>query len=255
MRAAQYNAFGTANEVLEIVELDKRIGMLSQGIRISPELKGLQEERDKSLTINGIISGPGALQLRRSGGFSDGVTPDELITITGSSPNTITGEIELYNDNDEGLTPGATGEPSFWVADKVGAFGQTSKLTLRGVERFFGGSDHNSGIASLQCTANTIGGEGAIDDDATELYVGLFGVLSVDAGVNEVIGSGKMFIDLLGTGSFTTVADGTYDNSEAWIIGDGTITVGAAVIPEPSTLIMAILGLLGLMGFRRRRRR
>lgn len=173
----------------------------------------IREERDRSLTINGVISGAGGLLLQRSGGFSDGVDEDELITITGEAPNTITGTIRLYNDN-------GAGQPSYWVADKVGAFGQTPALTLEGRAGL-------SGIASLQFTTNTLGGEGAIDDDATELYIGAEGVLNMDAGVNEVIGEGKLFTDLEGSGTYTAVAPGTYNNSVDWIIGDGTVTVGA----------------------------
>ena len=75
------------------------------------------------------------------------------------------------------------------IADKVGAFGQTSKLTLEAT----GSSDPNT--ASLQLTANTMGGEGAIDDDATAVYLGKLAVLSVDANVDEFIGSGMLFTD------------------------------------------------------------
>ena len=48
------------------------------------------------------------------------------------------------------------------------------------------------------------------------------GVLSIDAGVNEKVGEGNLWIDLEGTG--------TYTNTEAWIEGDGSITVGAPSI-------------------------
>jgi len=53
-----------------------------------------------------------------------------------------------------------------------------------------------------------------------------------------------------GTGLFT-------DASGAWISGNGILTVtGAiAVVPEPSTFVLAALGLLGLAFFARRRRR
>ena len=51
------------------------------------------------------------------------------------------------------------------------------------------------------------------------------GVLSIDAGVNEKVGEGNLWIDLEGTG--------TYTNTEAWIEGDGSITVGA-----PSILVI-----------------
>ena len=48
------------------------------------------------------------------------------------------------------------------------------------------------------------------------------GVLSIDAGVNEKVGEGNLWIVLEGTG--------TYTNTEAWIEGDGSITVGAPSI-------------------------
>ena len=48
------------------------------------------------------------------------------------------------------------------------------------------------------------------------------GVLSIDAGVNEKVSEGNLWIDLEGTG--------TYTNTEAWIEGDGSITVGAPSI-------------------------
>ena len=174
----------------------------------------IRQERDRSLTIKGVISGPGGLQLSRSGGFSNGVTPDELITITGDTPNTITGPIELINANG-GI------EPSYWVADKVGAFGQAPTVTLASTNA------NGTGVTSLQITINAVGGEGAIDDDATTLLVGKNGILSLDSGVSEVIGEGLLQIDLDGTGTFTTVPNGIYTNTEDWIIGEGSIVVGA----------------------------
>ncbi len=189
----------------------------------------INAERDRNLTIDGIISGSGNLLLSRTGGFSDGVTPDELITITGSSPNTITGEIRLFNSNSNTTNP----QPSYWVADKVGAFGQTSKLTLEGISGAAGG------IASLQFTTNTIGGEGAIDDETTQVFIGADALLQMDAGVDEFIGSGNLFVDPAGTGTFTQIADGTYTNAETWISGAGTVTVGAAS-PPPSTTDLTI---------------
>ena len=178
----------------------------------------IREERDKSLTIDGVISGEGDLLITRDGGFSNGVDPDELITISGAEPNTITGTVRLWNSNNK-ADPDA--QPSYWVADKVGAFGQTSELTLEGR------AGANGGIASLRFTANTVGGEGAIDDDATIFYIGAKGVLSIDAGVNEKVGEGNLWIDLEGTGTYTEVAPGTYTNTEDWIEGDGSFTVGA----------------------------
>ncbi|MDG1070519.1 MAG: hypothetical protein P8P32_02830, partial [Akkermansiaceae bacterium] len=181
----------------------------------------IREERDQSLTIDGVISGEGDLLMTRDGGFSDGVDPDELITITGTEPNTITGTIRLWNSNNKAAPEG---QPCYWVADKVGAFGQTSELTLEGR------AGTSGGIASLRITANTVGGEGAIDDDATVFNIGAKGVLNIDAGVNEKVGEGNLWIDPEGTGSYTEVAPGTYTNTEAWIEGDGSITVGASSI-------------------------
>jgi hypothetical protein len=159
--------------------------------------------------------------MTRDGGFSDGVDPDELITITGTEPNTITGTIRLWNSTNKAAPEG---QPCYWVADKVGAFGQTSELTLEGR------AGTSGGIASLRITANTVGGEGAIDDDATVFYIGAKGVLNIDAGVNEKVGEGNLWIDLEGTGTYIEVAPGTYTNTEAWIEGDGSITVGASSI-------------------------
>ncbi len=184
----------------------------------------IRQERDRGLTIEGIISGSGGLLLSRSGGFSDGVDEDELIIITGDAPNTITGPIELLNTNGQA-------EPSYWVADKVGAFGQAPTVTLAGT------NTNGTGITSLQFTANTTGGEGAIDDDATTLFIGRRGVLNMDAGVNEAIGEGQLQIDLDGTGTYTPVPNGTYTNSEDWIIGEGTVTVGAPAVELTITSI------------------
>ena len=219
----------------------------------------IHNERDRNLTIDGIISGPGDLLITRSGGFTNnGVNPDELITFTGTAPNTITGEIHLYNDNASGDVVGPSGEPSYWVADKVGAFGLAPKITLEGRDDYWSNQEHNSGITSLQLTENTMldGSEGAIDDDLTQLYIGTFGVLNVDADVNEVIGTGNLFIDLLGTGTYTMVPDGVYNSSADWITGAGSITVGPLpAVPEPSTFILGALSLFGLAMFRRRRNR
>ncbi|MFT4546199.1 MAG: hypothetical protein ACI8XO_003213 [Verrucomicrobiales bacterium] len=210
---------GTGNQDIVLKSRDFTIGDLVS--LASPAPFTIREERDKSLTIDGVISGAGDLLLLRSGGFSDGVDDDELITITGDTPNTITGTIRLFNDNNSADNP----QPSYWVADKVGAFGQAPELTLEG-------RAGNGGIASLRITANAVGGEGAIDDDATTVFIGAKGVLSVDAGVNEGVGEGNLFIDLLGSGTYTEIAPGTYNNSEDWIIGDGTVTVGVIVSPS-----------------------
>lgn len=196
----------------------------------------IYEERDCDLTINGVISGAGNLELSRAGGFCDGVTQDEIILITGANPNTITGEMRLVNLN---AKPIEEAQPSFWVADKVGAFGQTSKLTLESA---------GNAIASLQLTANTAGGEGAIDDDATDVYLGNLAVLDVADGVDEFIASGKLFTNLDGSG-YVAVPDGIYDSSAAWVTGAGTVTVG---VPEPATMGLLAFGALAVI--RRRRR-
>ncbi|MFT4546200.1 MAG: hypothetical protein ACI8XO_003214 [Verrucomicrobiales bacterium] len=217
---------GTGNQDIVFKSRDFTIGDLTVLASANPFT--IREERDKSLTINGVISGAGGLRLLRSGSFSDGVDPDELFTIGGSSLNTITGPIHLFNDN--------AAQPGFWVADKVGAFGQSSEVTLEG-------NSGATGIQSLRITTSAIGGEGAIDDDATIFRVGRQGLLSIDAGVNEAIGEGNLFVDLLSDGTYTEIAPGTYNNSEAWITGDGTVTV----IPEPSSFALVALGVLGLM--------
>ncbi len=204
------------------------------------------EERDQPLTINGVISGSGPLEIIRNAGFSNGVQrpdpitgEDEIILITGGSPNTFTGELFLGNSN-------GGGEPTYFVADKVGAFGEASLLTLASINA-------GSSFAELQFTANTVGGEGAIDDDATQVFIGSKGLFNVDAGVNEFIGSGNLFIDLAGTGTFSAVPNGVYDSSAPWIIGQGLVTVGAP-IPEPTTLSLVACCGLGLLALSRRGR-
>lgn len=181
-------------------------------VQTSTDTFSILSERDRNFTITGVISGSGHLELVRAGSFSDGVDPDELTTITGAAPNTITGNIRLYNSN-------GAGEPSYWVADKVGAFGQAPELKLEGRAGL-------SGVASLQITSNALGGEGAIDDDATSVYLGAESILSMDSGVDEKIGAGKLLIDLNGTGTYSEVPVGIYDQTEDWITGDGTVTVG-----------------------------
>lgn len=148
-------------------------------LRSSLDSFHINQERDQSLIINGLISGPGDLVLSRNGGFSDGgVTPDEVFLLGGSSPNTMTGSLSFLN-----LSNGA--QPSFWVADKVGAFGQASNMTIS-----VNGTEGGTSIAQLVLTANTIGGEGAIDDNATSVFMGLNAEFNVADGVNEVIGTG-----------------------------------------------------------------
>lgn len=231
---AGITATGASGRDIILKTANTVIGNLT--VQASANVFEIQEERNRSLTINGLISGAGDLLLSRAGGFTGGagVQPTDLITITGALPNTITGAVTLQNLRNSLTDP----QPSYWLADKVGAFGQTSTLTLQGTA---------TGLAQLQFSANTMGGEGAIDDDATTFIIGENGLLSVDAEVNEVIGSGKLFV--LGN----QIADGTYTDAESWIIGPGTITVGAlAVIPEPSSF--ALLGLGSLLAAARRRR-
>ena len=217
---------GTGNQDIVLKHRDFTLGDLE--ILASANPFHIRSERDRNYSITGVISGEGDLLLSRDGGFSDGVDPDELITITGESPNTITGSIRLWNGNNSADNP----QPSYWVADKVGAFGQAPTLALGGR------AGANGGIASLRITPNAGGGEGAIDDDATMVFIGAKGVLSIDAGVDEKIGEGNLFIDLEGTGTYTEVAPGIYNNSEDWIIGDGTVTVGVATLPFAVTEIL-----------------
>jgi hypothetical protein len=224
---ASITGTGTGNQDIVFKTRDFTIGDLNSLSSSQPF--HIRAERDKSITITGLIGGPGSLRLSRSGGFSDGVDPDELITITGGAANTITGAIQLFNDSAE--------QPSFWVADKVGAFGQASTVTLAAT------NGAATGEASLRITSNAIGGEGAIDDDATILEIGNNGILSLDPGVNEVIGEGNLLVDL-GSG-LAPIAPGVYTNAEPWLAGAGTLTVGA-VVPEPSSLALAALSVLGL---------
>ena len=208
---------GTGNQDIVLKHRDFTLGDLE--VLASPSPFHIRSERDRSYSITGVISGVGDLLLSRDGGFSNGVDETELITITGASPNTITGSIRLWNSNNSGDNP----QPCYWVADKVGAFGQAPTLTLEGR------AGANGGIASLQITANAVGGEGAIDDNSTMVFIGAKGVLNMDAGVDEKIGEGNLFIDLAGTGTYAEVSPGVYNSDEDWIVGDGTVTVGAAL--------------------------
>jgi hypothetical protein len=225
LEVAGITGTGTGNQDIVLKHRDFALGDLE--VLASANPFHIRSERDRSYTISGVISGVGDLLLSRSGGFSDGVDPDELITLTGSSPNTITGTIRLHNDSGD--------QPSYWVADKVGAFGQAPTLTLEG-------NSGAIGVASLQITSNAMGGEGAIDDDATTVYIGAQGVLSIDAGLTEKIGIGNLFVDVTGSGSYTEVVAGTYNNSEAWIIGDGSVLVGEPALSPVITSISSIGG-------------
>lgn len=231
LTVAGITATGAPGIDIQIKTFDLIVGDLE--LLASGEAFVINNERDADLIINGVISGAGDLVLSRNGGFSaGGVTSDEVISFGGTSPNTMTGSLSLLN-----LSNGA--QPSFWVADKVGAFGQASDLTLE-----VNGTGGGTNIAQLVITTNAIGGEGAIDDDATQVTLGLNAEINVAAGVNEVIGSGLLTVEGLGV-----IDDGFYNNSESWISGDGNVTVG--VIPEPSSF--ALLGLGGLLIARRRR--
>lgn len=190
----------------------KTYDLIVEDLEVVPSAQPLDidNERDKDLIINGVLSGSGDLVLSRAGGFSDGVTSDEVIRLGGTVPNTFSGNLSLRNTSN-----GA--QPSYWVADKVGAFGQASTITLE-----VNGTGGGTNVAQLVLTANTIGDEGAIDDDATSVVLGLNAEFNVASGVDEVIGSGLLTVDGLGV-----IPDGVYDSAESWIIGDGTVTVGS----------------------------
>jgi len=216
---------GAPGRDLVLKTADTTIGNLT--ILASPASFEIFEERDSTLTIDGVISGTGTLRLTRNGGFTpDGVSPDELITIGGTVANTFSGTMELFNNS--------ASEPGFWLADKVGAFGQSSLVSLAAPNGAV------AGAASLRISSNAIGGGGAFDDILTLLQLGENGVLDLDAGVNEVIS--QLELDLAGTGTFTAVGPGTYDNTAPWITGPGLVTV----IPEPSSLAFAALSFLCL---------
>lgn len=214
LTVAGITATGAAGIDIEIKTFDLIVGDLQ--VIPSAEALDIHNERDQDLIINGVLSGSGDLVLSRAGGFSDGVTSDEVIRLGGTSPNTFSGSLSLLNTSN-----GA--QPSFWVADKVGAFGEASSILIA-----VNGTGGGTNIAQLVLTANAIGGEGAIDDDITSVELGLNAEFNVAAGVDEVIGSGLLTVDGVGV-----VADGTYDNTESWITGDGTITVGS-----PSTDVL-----------------
>lgn len=90
-----------------------------------------------------------------------------------------------------------------------------------------------------------ISAAGAIADDATLTLTGaksskVSGKLNVNAGIDEVVGA------LIVDGS--SIGPGTYNSSESWLAGSGTVTV----LPEPSSL--ALLGLGGVLMTVRSRR-
>ena len=138
LSVAGFTGTGTGNQDIVLKHRNFTVGYVE--LLASDNPFHIRSERDRSYSITGVISGEGDLLMTRDSGWSDGTQPDELITITGSEPNTITGTIRLWNSNNDSTDP----QPCYWVADKVGAFGQAPTVTLEGR------AGANGGIASLR---------------------------------------------------------------------------------------------------------
>ena len=97
--------------------------------------------------------------------------------------------------------------------------------------------------------------------DASDLWAGLGGAT---IGAGATVGLGHVFFDvsagdvsglvtvMLSPFPFTSLSDPEGNNISITTLASGSITIAASPVPEPSALILALLGLAALAPFRRR---
>jgi len=73
-------------------------------------------------------------------------------------------------------------------------------------------------------------------------------------GLSSVFAPGQTWNDVLGAGNITAVSP-VYDLSDLHVAADGTVTVVAVPIPEPSTWALLLFGLLAMGSMARQRTR
>jgi hypothetical protein len=178
---------------------------LSRSVEIGSGGGKFVSDAGDSLTFSGVISGAGDLTVSKTG------TALATVDLIGTGTNTLTGNVVL-------LSPQTiVGQELLVVADKVGAFGQTPLLTV--------GTN-----VIVRITANAGSGEGAIDDDATQVrLMNATSVFDVATGINEKLGKHKL--QRFNGTTFDTIAAGVYSsNTVSWVTGGGTVTVDTGPI-------------------------
>jgi autotransporter-associated beta strand protein len=184
-----------------------------------------------SITLNGVISGPGKLIA--------GSTPHDAnigsIILSGASGNTYSGGSEVVAGD---LVAGAS---------SVNAFG-SGDVTVDSANLSFAGS-----IARLVITAGALnpiadtatlflagGGAGGVADD---------GYASLGTGINETVNMLLLGGVPQAPGTYGSTASVAAFKSDEYFSGTGILTV---LVPEPSSLMLLCIGALGIVGRRRR---